>query len=193
MPKLPKLCRNCAEYAECASVDRTLNSMRKFAVCSVFAGGVPERSKGADCKSAGSAFGGSNPPPSTRASTGGDLRAQAGVVQWPEPQPSKLMMWVRFPSPAPKADVAAVAEVVEVVEVVEARGLPSAHIAQSVEHFLGKEEVTGSNPVVGSSRQNAELLPQWLPQWSPQWLPQLKSFAASSRVTRSRGIIVTRI
>ena len=24
-----------------------------------------------------------------------------------------------------------------------------AHIAQSVEHFLGKEEVTGSNPVVG--------------------------------------------
>jgi hypothetical protein len=26
-----------------------------------------------------------------------------------------------------------------------------AHIAQSVEHFLGKEEVTGSNPVVGSS------------------------------------------
>ena len=26
-----------------------------------------------------------------------------------------------------------------------------AHIAQSVEHFLGKEEVTGSNPVVSSS------------------------------------------
>jgi hypothetical protein len=26
----------------------------------------------------------------------------------------------------------------------------SAHIAQSVEHFLGKEEVTGSIPVVGS-------------------------------------------
>ena len=27
----------------------------------------------------------------------------------------------------------------------------NAHIAQSVEHFLGKEEVTGSSPVVGSS------------------------------------------
>jgi hypothetical protein len=26
-----------------------------------------------------------------------------------------------------------------------------AHIAQSVEHFLGKEEVTGSIPVVGST------------------------------------------
>ena len=32
-----------------------------------------------------------------------------------------------------------------------ARSLTSAHIAQSVEHFLGKEEVTGSSPVVGSS------------------------------------------
>ena len=29
--------------------------------------------------------------------------------------------------------------------------LRRAHIAQSVEHFLGKEEVTGSSPVVGSS------------------------------------------
>jgi hypothetical protein len=29
-------------------------------------GGVPERSKGSDCKSDGSAFGGSNPPPSTK-------------------------------------------------------------------------------------------------------------------------------
>ena len=28
-------------------------------------GGVPEWLKGADCKSAGEAFGGSNPPPST--------------------------------------------------------------------------------------------------------------------------------
>jgi hypothetical protein len=27
-----------------------------------------------------------------------------------------------------------------------------AHVAQVVEHFLGKEEVTGSNPVVGSSK-----------------------------------------
>ena len=46
-----------------------------------------------------------------------------------EPQPSKLMVRVRFPLPAPEA---------------------SAHIAQSVEHFLGKEEVTGSIPVMSS-------------------------------------------
>ena len=31
----------------------------------VYDGGVPERPKGADCKSAGGAYGGSNPPPST--------------------------------------------------------------------------------------------------------------------------------
>ena len=31
-----------------------------------FAGGVPERSKGSDCKSDGSAFEGSNPSPTTR-------------------------------------------------------------------------------------------------------------------------------
>jgi hypothetical protein len=29
-------------------------------------GGVPERPKGTDCKSVGDAFGGSNPPPSTK-------------------------------------------------------------------------------------------------------------------------------
>ena len=53
-------------------------------------GGVPERSKGSDCKSDGSAFGGSNPPPSTKrdgvlpalgASEEGVSDA-AGVVQW---------------------------------------------------------------------------------------------------------------
>ena len=59
-----------------------------------FVGGVPERSKGADCKSAGSAFEGSNPSPSTTRETGtiaerrtrGVLgrrsRDQAGVAQW---------------------------------------------------------------------------------------------------------------
>ncbi len=62
-----------------------------------------------------------------------------------ELQPSKLIAWVRFPSPANTENVdkkrfypAAIAK---------------AHIAQSVEHFLGKEEVTGSIPVVGSRKK----------------------------------------
>ncbi|EAW29678.1 translocase [marine gamma proteobacterium HTCC2143] len=54
-----------------------------------------------------------------------------------EPQPSKLMMRVRFPLPAPITRCA--------------------HIAQSVEHFLGKEEVTGSNPVMSSIFEGASV------------------------------------
>ena len=56
---------------------------------------------------------------------------RGGCSSMVEPQPSKLMARVRFPLPAPN--------------------LEFAHIAQSVEHFLGKEEVTGSSPVMGSS------------------------------------------
>ena len=56
-----------------------------------------------------------------------------------ESQPSKLMAWVRFPSPAPDSNAGPPGV------------MTSAHIAQSVERFLGKEEVTGSNPVMGSS------------------------------------------
>ena len=48
-----------------------------------------------------------------------------------EPQPSKLVMSVRSRSLA-----------------------LDAYVAQSVEHFLGKEEVTGSNPVVGSMQSS---------------------------------------
>ena len=50
-----------------------------------------------------------------------------------EPQPSKLVMSVRSRSLARVA-----------------------YVAQSVEHFLGKEEVTGSNPVVGSPIEKIE-------------------------------------
>ena len=35
-----------------------------------------------------------------------------------------------------------------------------AHVAQSAEHFLGKEEVTGSNPVVGSITLRIRLVHQ---------------------------------
>ncbi len=48
------------------------------------------------------------------------------------------MVRVRFPLPAPESACLS-----------GACGF-KAHIAQSVEHFLGKEEVTGSNPVMSS-------------------------------------------
>ena len=50
-----------------------------------------------------------------------------------EPQPSKLMMRVRSPLPAPAE-----------------YDLGWAHIAQLVEHTLGKGEVGGSNPPMSS-------------------------------------------
>ncbi len=171
-------------------------------------GGVPERSKGSDCKSDGSAFGGSNPPPSTNREGGGDetrdwddesrdgrgrakqdARAEwsgrrrtlgfervepasgtaSGCSSMVEPQPSKLMTWVRIPSPAPRV-IRVETQLVasdgrrlltisrgqgRVAHAGFDRGRYSpAHIAQSVEHFLGKEEVTGSNPVMGSRFQH---------------------------------------
>ena len=79
-----------------------------------------------------------------------------GCSSMVEPQPSKLMTWVRFPSPAPAA---AGSEVVRLNGLSWRKGWiapearSSAHIAQSVEHFLGKEEVTGSSPVMGSTQQ----------------------------------------
>ena len=63
----------------------------------------------------------------------GNEKLLGGCSSMVEPQPSKLMMWVRSPSPAPFKI-----------------GCAFAHIAQQVEHFHGKEEVTGSIPVVGS-------------------------------------------
>ena len=42
-------------------------------------GGIPERLKGSDCKSDGSAFEGSNPSPTTRFS---NEQGVAGVAQW---------------------------------------------------------------------------------------------------------------
>ena len=32
-----------------------------------------------------------------------------------------------------------------------------AHVAQQVEHFLGKEEATGSSPVMGSSPEHGAM------------------------------------
>ena len=61
--------------------------------------------------------------------------AISGCSSMVEPQPSKLMTWVRFPLPAP-----------------EQFGV-LADVAQLVEHVLGKDEVIGSIPIVGSNRQ----------------------------------------
>ena len=62
-----------------------------------------------------------------------------------EPQPSKLMMRVRSPSPAP--DPCGAWAMTEASD----RSKRFAHVAQVVEHSLGKGEVTGSIPVMGTT------------------------------------------
>ena len=57
-----------------------------------------------------------------------------------EPQPSKLMMRVRFPLPAPIRFNRYLDCFVRIAD-----------IAQSVEHSLGKGEVTSSNLVIGTT------------------------------------------
>ena len=96
-------------------------------------GRVPERSKGTDCKSVATGFEGSNPSPSTAAMNGAinQFEKFAGVAQLVELQPSKL-------------DVAGSRPV--------SRSQTKAHVAQLAEHVLGKDEVTRSIRVVGSTR-----------------------------------------
>jgi hypothetical protein len=80
----------------------------------------PSGQRGQTVNLLGMPFGGSNPPIST---------IESGRSSMVELQPSKLVTWVRFPSPAPVY----------------------AGVAQPVEHILGKDEVMGSIPIASSS------------------------------------------
>ena len=62
-----------------------------------------------------------------------------------EHQLPKLAAWVRFPSPAPNDKKGGMLPFIFV----------SAHVAQQAERRLGKAEVAGSSPVVGSSFEGA--------------------------------------
>ena len=116
-------------------------------------GGVPEWPKGPDCKSDGSAFVGSNPTPSTTRRVGRRIGAPSagrtgvrGYSSVVEPQPSKLMARVQFPLPAPRDVRQDIGDI--------GKSNPgkhtNAHIAQSAERVLGKDEVIGSNPIVST-------------------------------------------
>ena len=78
------------------------------------------------------AFGGSNPPLSTK--DGRQDNNRAGIAQLVEREPSKL--GVAGSSPVSRSmNIAMFGK--------------NAHVAQSAEHFLGKEEVMGPIPIVG--------------------------------------------
>ena len=101
-------------------------------------GGVPEWLKGADCKSVGDAFGGSNPPPSTiqldgpfcwrggNSSVGRASAFQAECRGFEPRFPLHYLYYILCPC------------------------------SSVVEHFLGKEEAIGSIPIMGSNKNNLE-------------------------------------
>ena len=106
------------------------------------AGGVPERPKGPDCKSDGSAFVGSNPTPSTNQDCGLVRVSRTWRVLF-SGRTSAFQADGAGSIPATRTSMRVVGHVA-----MSSR----AHIAQAVEHFLGKEEVIGSNPIVSTIR-----------------------------------------
>ena len=125
-------------------------------------GEVPKRSNGADCKSAGYAFGGSNPPLSTRRARDGNWIASAGIAQLARARAFQARgrgFEPRFPlhgqDPGKPPDGEA-GEHSEAESKIRGRaGIREAglaHVAQVVEHVLGKDEVSGSSPLVSSSK-----------------------------------------
>ena len=112
-----------ADHAGCV-VSRGMNSDDGEA------GGVPERSKGADCKSAGFGLRRFESFPHHWGA-----RERAGVAQLVEHQPSKLR--VTGSSPVARSAVA--------------------RVAQSAERVLGKDEVTGSIPVASFEEETSDV------------------------------------
>ena len=103
-------------------------------------GEVPERPKGADCKSAGERLRRfeSSPLHSERERVRNDETMRRGSSSVGRARAFQAR-GRGFDSRLPLVTVTNV-------------GNACAHVAQAVEHFLGKEEVTGSNPVMGSGR-----------------------------------------
>ena len=108
-------------------------------------GEMPEWPKGADCKSAGSAFGGSNPP----LSTSFHPVTVAGKNRFPAGEGADVILGLGGNSSVGRA----------LAFQAGCRGFESrfplhllgAHVAQLVEHILGKDEVSGSIPLMGST------------------------------------------
>ena len=124
-------------------------------------GRIPKRSTGPDCKSGGIAFAGSNPAPPTTRSCSSRAKVSrlvtCGCSSTVEPQPSKLVVRVRFPPPAPD-----VARFFRRHCSFDDTVLSTSRCCSSVvEHFLGKDEVMGSSPISSSTRRFPVLASRW--------------------------------
>ncbi len=128
-------------------------------------GGVPEWLKGADCKSVGDAFGGSNPPPSTIQLDGPFCwrGGNSSVGRASAFQAERRGFESRFP--LQYIFGASSFWMCAYINGKPLRGVfirpmifESAHVAQSVEHFLGKEEVHRFDPGRGLHKGPHSLL-----------------------------------
>ena len=104
-----------------------------------YLGEIPERSNGADCKSVGEAFGGSNPPLPTSAPLHTHTHF-AEVAHLVERKPSKLQ--VAGSSPVFRST---------------SHPHPLRRCSSVVEHFLGKEGVMSSTLIIGSTSINKKV------------------------------------
>ena len=95
------------------------------------------------------AFGGSNPPLPTIVLAMDDVRGNSSAV---ERQPSKLGVAGSNPVSRSRYRGGGARRGAGASPRAETSGtMLGAHVAQSVEHVLGKDGVTGSSPVMGSS------------------------------------------
>lgn len=107
-------------------------------------GEVGERSNPADCKSAASCFEGSNPSLSTKLMW--LCFFQGHGYGWKQP----MRVWFNGRTSAFQADDAGSIPATRSIAWLWVGRNLRAHIAQVVEHFLGKEEVIGSSPIMSS-------------------------------------------
>ena len=111
------------------------------------AGGCPSGQREQTVNLPAYAYGGSNPPP--------PIGGCSSVV---EPQPSKLVAWVRFPSPALGWDPVGARQENKSPSSEGMTTDERAAVAQLVEHVLGKDEVMGSSPISSSTHPEGRAL-----------------------------------
>ena len=99
-----------------------------------FSGRYPSGQRGQTVNLLAYVFGGSNPPLPTTLGAQANVRTRGGNSSAVERQPSKL--GVAGSNPVSRS----------ITDVIDAR----AHVAQLAEHVLGKDEVSGSSPDMGS-------------------------------------------
>jgi hypothetical protein len=130
--------------------------------------GIPEWPKGAGCKPAGSAFGGSNPPPCMA----------RGNPEFPREPPPYVCARIGRSWPAAGRSPAPATTSTHGTTFGQGYTLAFALLAQSVEHLHGKEGVDGSSPSEGFNKSPAN---------GPIVLPvmaRFRCFAGTRRVHR---------